>query len=293
MPSDISAIPLLVGMFLLAIFITYFGLVSRTAQYAKWVQEFQDAGYSVSKNLLQSVENYQETPPTRRILFSFPRTWQISKDGMTFLIKMITRGDTNRQNCYFSATFSLPPEIRDHLYIRIKKRGIISKVLRIYRGQYHHINGDFAVYSTNFQIVKHLLNTPRNLAILTDTLKKCPEIDTRKKNRITTPQRPAALIKTCDNVIRFVNILKSLIGEVMHTSPDGGYTVEEILTDIDLDSIELYCVICYQHVKPEDMSVMGCCSSVAHAEHIRTWLSSHNECPYCRSKSIMLLDPVA
>ncbi len=279
-------------MFLLVVVIIYLDILSPTDRNVEWFQEFQDAGYSIPKDALQKGENYYETYPTRRVCPPYPSSWQMSKDGMTFLVRMVTRRSYNHNSCHFSATFNLPPEIRDGLYMRIKKRGIFSKVLRIYRGQYHHINGDLAVYSTNFQIVKRLLNTPQNRAILTDALKKCPEIDTRKENRITTPRRPAALIKTCDNVIRFSNILKSLIGEVVHTSPDGGYTVEEILTDIDLDSMELYCVICYQHVEPEDMRVMGCCSSVAHVEHIRAWLESHNKCPYCKRNEVILLDPI-
>ncbi len=255
---------------------------------SRWLKEFQAAGYTVSMDYTKNVQEARDIPFSRRLFFSHLSTWTISKYGMDFKITPYSTGGQHSQYL-FRAEFVFPKDIRSNLRLKIRKRGLLKKVFRLDRGQFHHIDPNMTIYSTNILIVKHLLNIRSNRSKLLDFLKRCSELDTSGNNVIRTGQSAIKLVEACDSVFPFVDALRKEIAEV---NDERRYEITEILSDYDVDSAEHSCIICYQQVMIEEVLITNCCSSVAHADHIRTWLKSNKKCPYCRKKDIVLLDPV-
>lgn len=51
------------------------------------------------------------------------------------------------------------------------------------------------------------------------------------------------------------------------------------------------CIICYNDPKPSDqVSFLSCCQSIAHTDHIVSWLRKKNICPYCNEKQPLILE---
>ncbi len=266
----------------------------------KWIDYFQRMGYTVSEELIDDVERFNSSSPLHRVSFKHVTSWTISKDGMDFHI----RQKANTTRSAYEVTFEFPPDIAENIHLVIRRRNMLSKLTGRDRGDYSHINSELAVEGSNIVVVKSLLNDRWNLNQLKSLTKECRVVSIGGPNsftaiggrrrgreeRFVAYQSLSEVVNTCNIALSVTWILRKIMAEMDGTKR---YTVHELLVDLDLEGVDLYCIICYQHVEPEDVRVMDCCSSVAHAEHIRTWLSSHNECPYCRSKSIMLLDPVA
>ena len=255
---------------------------------SRWLEEFQAAGYTVSSDYIRNIQEARETPFRKRLFFDFLDTWTISKYGINFTVTPYSTGGKHKSHL-FRAEFVFPDEIRASLKLKIRKRGKFQKIFGKDRGQFHHINPNLTIYSSNIMIVKHLLNNRLSQYKLLDLLEKCEEIDTWVSNTIVSGQSATKLIQTCSSVYPFIEVLRKEIAAVKN---EQHYEITEILSDYDIDSAELSCIICYQQVVIEEALVTNCCSSVAHSNHIRTWLKSHEKCPYCRKKDIILLAPV-
>ncbi|MCY3411604.1 MAG: hypothetical protein INQ03_08245 [Candidatus Heimdallarchaeota archaeon] len=53
------------------------------------------------------------------------------------------------------------------------------------------------------------------------------------------------------------------------------------------------CIICRDDPKPEEkISMLLCCSSYAHTDHLNIWLNQHNSCPYCNKSHPRRMDVI-
>ncbi len=252
---------------------------------SSWMTGFQAAGYRLSEDYIRNVREAIDIPFRRRIFFEYISKWTISKGGVDFMITpYLTGGERGRSS--FMVNFVFPDEIRLGLRLMIWKRGIFEKRFRSDRVQFHHINRNLTILSSNVMIVKNLLSDRWKRYRLWDLLDKCGELDVGGTNTITTEQNLTALVQECDSILRFIEILLEEISTVIE---DGRYDIDEILLD---HTVELSCIICNQLVKIEEVLVTDCCSSVGHPDHIKGWLKSYNECPFCKKRGIVLLDPV-
>ncbi|MHA2171148.1 MAG: hypothetical protein ACXAC2_08465 [Candidatus Kariarchaeaceae archaeon] len=51
------------------------------------------------------------------------------------------------------------------------------------------------------------------------------------------------------------------------------------------------CIICFNDPEPlENISLLECCQSYAHTEHLNNWLTSSDKCPYCKTKEPEIVD---
>ena len=285
---DSGILAIIIFEFFLLLFIIVFYVIDGLKSRSRWLEEFRAAGYTVSREYIRNVQEAKERSFVGRLFFRYLRTWMITKNTIDFKITPFSVGGKHRRY-YFGAEFTFPEDIRANLHLKIRKRGLFKKIFRLGRGQFHHIDPNMTIYSTNILIVKHLLNIRSNHYKLLDFLKRCSELDTSGNNVIRTGQSAIKLVEACDSVFPFVDALRKEIAEV---NDERRYEITEILSDYDVDSAEHSCIICYQQVMIEEVLITNCCSSVAHADHIRTWLKSNKKCPYCRKKDIVLLAPV-
>ena len=154
------------------------------------------------------------------------------------------------------------------------------------------MNEDLNFVTPNIMLVKHLVNNPKRLQEVEETLRVTGKINVDRHISFRTEEFAfdydiKSLIVECDEVLDLVEILNLYLGED-RTEP---YTFEEIMEDFDFEVIDLVCVICYQLTEIKDGVIFDCCSSIGHNDHIQQWLDDKQTCPYCYSKKFKLLQP--
>ena len=139
-------------------------------------------------------------------------------------------------------------------------------------------------------LVKYLINIPQNLHILTEaTSYNIAKLELNKECYILVEQSSSALIAAWNKTLKLILILREFVNQ---GKDNENYTIQEIMTDLDLSKIDLSCIICFQPVPPQEGLILNCCSTIGHKDHIKDWLNQQKICPYCRSKKFKLLDPI-
>ncbi len=253
-----------------------------------WMGGFQVSNSSSLGDYFREITEERGKPHADHVFFDHISPWEISKDGVDFRIAPYSTG-RKHSSYLFRVDFVFPDDIRARLRLRIRKRGRLERIFGKNRGQFHHIDPDLAIYSSNVLVVRHLMEGRKNRIRLLNLLDKCGELDVGGKNTIITSPGISAMVDACNSVFPLVAILRE---EMPTERKDTHYEIIEVLADYNVNSAGLSCIICYQLVVIEEALVTDCCLSVVHADHIKTWLKSHRECPYCRKKVNVLLDPV-
>ncbi len=251
--------------FILLLFVVVFFYIGRTAQPPRSGIVRNSMIGSWNNYLIRMVDySFRETLDLSR-LFSRAESGSFTMERNGVIFNVIISYDYSKVVCRprYSVTFSYPPTLQEQVRIRIGRRGLISKALGTGEGQYNHLNEDLGIYGSNLLMVKTILNDSYNLRIVERTLTFMGEIDTTWEQSFECSD-PEVLLTSCDDVIELISLLSQGVEEVHN---EDRYPEAEIMAGLDLTSVLLRCVICYQGVKVEDSYVTDCCTAVAHKGH--------------------------
>ncbi len=272
--------------FILLLFVVVFFYIGRTAQ---------SPGIGIVQSpLIRSWNNYlirmfdyplRETFDLSGLLSRVePGRFTMERNGVVF--NVIISYDYSKVVCRprYSVTFSYPSILQEQVRMRIVRRGLISKALGMEEGQYNHLNEDLGIYGSNLLMVKTILNDNYNLQIVERVLAFMGEVDTTWEQSFEC-NNSESLLTSCNDVIELISILSRGVKEVHN---EDRYPEAEIMAGLDLTSVLLRCVICYQGVKVDDSYVTDCCTAIAHKTHMTAWLDAHENCPYCRKDNVVI-----
>ncbi len=281
-------IPLLgQGFLLLATVIVLLEFRNSRAPKEYWAHRFMKRGFDVSPALVKAQEEYNRLPSSRRKFHKLRQNLMVRKADVDFKV-YIVKQEGRRVRYEYRASFFMPEYIREYAHMRVQRKDAHSN-LNGYRGRSTSIGGEVSVFYSNVLVAKHVLRFRHNIHYLKKIVRHHPIIDFQEEINIDPKRSIEELADACND---FVKLLPSLREVAIEVQSERRYTIQEVLDNLILEYSELICMICFQSVALREAHITNCCSSIAHRDHIAMWLRTHKECPYCRRKNVILLNPV-
>lgn len=249
------------------------------------LSKIESAHYKANKSYKQNIESVRRKKAFQLQGHHFKQLKYIKKDGMSFhLFKFKNIGES-----WYKVKYKMPKDISGRIDLKIENRSILSKLFGRDRGEYSEFNRDFSIKGSNLMLIKFLLRDPKHLKELEEAIMFSPIIDTTGICEFTISEDIGSVIKACNEILDLINVIRNFFGDTMTMTNQD---IHQIIQEINLENIELKCVICFQNLQLKEAIILNCCSSIGHTSHLKDWIDINHSCPYCRNHKFDMIDPI-
>ncbi len=279
----ISAILLIVGFLLL---IYYFSVLNNHYKNLSIYRILSSDGFEFDPNFEQYIKNIDRAGIFKMFRYSVLKDFIVSKEGITFDVREVLSQKNDVLVSMFEIQFAIPWEIRTDLVI--KKRSILNKVFGFNKGDFPDLSNDLSIKCSNVILVNSLLSDPEFRNVLHDILLYTNRIDFQQRITLTTEKNSFQLSDALNRSLNLIKSIKNILGQI---NDENRYRMKEINIETIMKFGNFNCIICRRDIQIDQLYILDCCGSSVYGDHIKSWLTKEERCPYCRKLNVHLLVP--